>query len=327
MKEFTIGENEAGQRLDKYLGKLLREAPKSFIYKMMRKKNITLNGHRAEGNEHLSPGDTVRLYLSDETFDHFAGYREIKAVRRPLQVLYEDEDVLFFSKPPGMLSQPDHTGVPSASEYLTGYLLDTRAVTEESLHTFRPALCNRLDRNTSGIVCCGKSLKGLQVLSDLIRSRRVQKYYLCLVQGEIRESCRVDGYLTKDEKKNLVRITEGPEDGALPIETEYEPVWTDGDRTCLRVHLITGRSHQIRAHLASLGHPVIGDPKYNRDPDSINRALQQGIRRQLLHAYELVFPENLPELPALCGRRITAPLPPDFNLPSGDKKNEKRPDD
>lgn len=157
MKEFIINENEAGQRFDKYLGKLLREAPKSFFYKMLRKKNITLNGGRATGNEKLSTGDHVKLFLSDETFGKFAGVQETVArAHQKLDIVYEDDNILLINKPVGMLSQPADDKEPSLVEYLTGYLLESGAVTEASLHTFRPSVCNRLDRNTSGLVAAGE---------------------------------------------------------------------------------------------------------------------------------------------------------------------------
>ena len=187
MKEFTINANEAGQRFDKYLGKLLREAPKSFCYKMLRKKNITLNGGKATGAEKLNTGDRIKLFLSDETFDKFAG-ADTKPARahHVLDIVYEDDNILLINKPVGMLSQPADGKEPSLVEFLTGYLLETGAVTEESLHTFRPSVCNRLDRNTSGIVAAGKSLAGLQELSLLFHDRGLHKFYRCLVQGSIK---------------------------------------------------------------------------------------------------------------------------------------------
>ena len=201
MKEFIINENEAGQRFDKYLGKLLREAPKSFFYKMLRKKNITLNGGRATGNEKLSTGDHVKLFLSDETFGKFAGVQETVArAHQKLDIVYEDDNILLINKPVGMLSQPADDKEPSLVEYLTGYLLESGAVTEASLHTFRPSVCNRLDRNTSGLVAAGKSLTGLQELSSLFHDRSLHKFYRCLVNGVIKNEKYIKGYLHKRRK-------------------------------------------------------------------------------------------------------------------------------
>ena len=187
MKEFIINENEAGQRFDKYLAKLLREAPKSFFYKMMRKKNITLNGKKATGNEKLLSGDHVKLFLSDETFEKFSGSIAAPRAHHVLDIIYEDENILLINKPAGMLSQPADDGTPSLVEYLTGYLLENGSLTEEDLRTFRPSVCNRLDRNTSGLIAAGKSLVGLQTLSEMFKLRELHKYYLCLVEGILDE--------------------------------------------------------------------------------------------------------------------------------------------
>ena len=192
MREFVITPNEANQRMDKYLGKLLKEAPKSFFYKMLRKKNIVLNDKKATGNEKLKTGDSIKLYLSDETFDKFAGAREnVPALNQKKRnqwtleasVVYEDENVLFLNKPVGILSQKATPEDVSVNEYVIRYLLDTHAIEEKELQTFKPSICNRLDRNTSGLITAGKSLQGLQELSVWFRDRSVGKYYLCLVKG------------------------------------------------------------------------------------------------------------------------------------------------
>ena len=295
MKEFIINENEAGQRFDKYLGKLLREAPKSFFYKMLRKKNITLNGGRATG----------KLFLSDETFGKFAGVQETVArAHQKLDIMYEDDNILLINKPVGMLSQPADDKEPSLVEYLTGYLLESRAVTEASLHTFRPSVCNRLDRNTSGLVAAGKSLAGLQELSSLFHDRSLHKFYRCLVNEKY-----IKGYLHKDEKCNKVTVQETETSGALPIETRYRPLGGNGTVTLLEVELITGRTHQIRAHLAGTGHPLIGDYKYGRRTLNDEYRRKYGLKSQLLHAHRLEIPEIEGRLSYLSGKEFTAPLP------------------
>ena len=310
MKEFIINENEAGQRFDKYLGKLLREAPKSFFYKMLRKKNITLNGGRATGNEKLSTGDHVKLFLSDETFGKFAGIQETAArAHQKLDIVYEDANILLINKPVGMLSQPADDKEPSLVEYLTGYLLESGAVTEASLHTFRPSVCNRLDRNTSGLVAAGKSLTGLQELSSLFHDRSLHKFYHCLVNGVIKNEKYIKGYLHKDEKCNKVTVQETETSGALPIETRYRPLGDNGTVTLLEVELITGRTHQIRAHLAGTGHPLIGDYKYGRRTLNDEYRRKYGLKSQLLHAYRLEIPEIEGRLSYLSGKEFTAPLP------------------
>ena len=291
MKEFIIEENEAGQRFDKYLAKLLKEAPKSFFYKMLRKKNITLNGKKATGNEKLLKGDTIKLFLSDETFDKFAGSTQIARAYCELDIIYEDADIIIINKPAGMLSQPADDGESSLVEYLIGYLLKKGELTEEQLKTFKPSVCNRLDRNTSGMVCAGKSLAGLQFLSRIFHDRTLHKYYLCLVKGKLDKPAHIKGYLHKDKKTNKVTISKQEFPDSLPIETAYRPIDSNGKMTFLEVELITGRTHQIRAHLAETGHPLLGDTKYG-DNEFNKQYTRHGVKHQLLHAYRLVIPET-----------------------------------
>ena len=262
MQEIKVTKNEAGQRLDKLLAKYLNEAPKSFFYKMMRKKNIVLNGKKATGNEKLEEGDIVKLFLADETIRKFSSVK-IQRTKTNLSVIYEDQDVVLINKPVGMLSQKAKESDVSLVEHLISYLLDAGELSEETLKSFRPSICNRLDRNTSGIVVAGKSLPGLQKMGELFKERTLHKYYRCLVQGVIREDQYLKGWLKKDEKTNKVQILDRPSDPSdQPIETEYHPLWTKEGVTLLEVRLITGKTHQIRAHLASEGHPLIGDYKY-----------------------------------------------------------------
>lgn len=321
MKELIIHDNEAGQRLDKLLRKYLSEAPGSFIYKMLRKKNIVLNGKKATGNEHLKKGDSVKLFLADDTIAKFqaAGKAVEESIKNTvkLDVIYEDQNVIFINKPSGMLSQKAKETDVSVVENVTAYLLESGQLTRENLKTFRPSICNRLDRNTSGIVAAGKSLAGLQMLSGVFKDRSIHKYYQCLVSGVIRDVKTVDGWLLKDEKKNQVRIlTEaeakrfGGRDGdeePKRIRTKYEPIATDGRFTLLKVTLLTGRSHQIRAHLASLGHPIVGDSKYG----GVSKVNPSGrtVKYQLLHSYRLEFPKLAEPFAYLSGRVFEAPMP------------------
>ena len=309
MKLITIGANEAGQRLDKFLNKYLDAAGKGFLYKMLRKKNITLNGKKAEGMEMLHPGDEVRLFLSDETIAKFHTVKQREtAPAVSLDIIYEDRNILLINKPAGMLSQKARPEDISLCEYLTEDLLRRGELTEEGLRAFRPGVCNRLDRNTSGLVAAGKSLTGLQVMSRLLRERCAGKYYLAIVSGTIAEKTGHQAWLKKDEKTNQVTILSRPEEGAERIETKYEPLDASGGYTLLRVHLLTGKTHQIRAHLAYLGHPLAGDRKYGRNART---EIREPVR-QMLHSYELVMPANLPELPELAGKNFFAAPPADF---------------
>ena len=316
MKEFIINENEAGQRFDKYLAKLLREAPKSFFYKMMRKKNITLNGKKATGNEKLFSGDHVKLFLSDETFEKFSGNDSAPRAHYALDIIYEDENILLLNKPAGVLTQKAKPEDLSLNEWLIGHLLAADAIKETDLATFHPSVCNRLDRNTSGIVLCGKTLAGSQALSRIIKDRSVKKYYQTVCKGKILQESTLEGYLYKDERTNTVQVfpdmAEAPEDASF-IKTIYTPSAVAGEYTLLTVELVTGKTHQIRAHLASTGHPLLGDTKYG--DSKLNRRMQSeySLHHQLLHAGRVCFPEEAEgPLAKVSGQTFDAPLPHKF---------------
>ncbi len=307
MREFLIQNNEAGQRFDKYLKKLLCNAPAGFLYKMLRKKNIVLNDRKAAGGEKLNCGDQVKLYLSEETFQKFsalsesedleAGLPEVDLDALPFTSLYESEDLLVIDKPSGMLSQKAKPEDISANEYLISYLLKKGHTTKEELRTFRPSVCNRIDRNTSGILLAGKTLRGLQETSDALKKRTISKYYRCIVEGNMEKACYLKGFLHKEDSMNRVSISEEKiAETDKFVETKYQPICNYENAALLEVELITGRTHQIRAHLASVGHPVVGDIKYGA-------SRQKGIFRVLLHAFRVCLED---------GTEITAPLPSDF---------------
>lgn len=311
MREIEINKNEAGQRLDKLLAKYMNKAPKSFIYKMLRKKNITLNKKKADGSEKLEVNDRVQLFLSDETIEKFTEL-DVVSNEVDLNVIYEDDNILVINKPAGMLSQKAKPEDESLTEYVIAYLLKTKQLTKEDLMSFHPGLCNRLDRNTSGIIIAGKSLAGLQQMGLLLKERNIDKYYQTIVKGVIKESTCIEGYLTKDKSHNKVTISKEPVEGADYIKTQYEPLKINGEYTLLRVKLLTGRSHQIRAHLNSIGHPVIGDGKYG--DVQVNKYFKRNfnLRFHLLHSYELNFPKIEGELGNLSGKQFKAPLPSYF---------------
>lgn len=308
MKEYRIGKNEAGQRFDKYLFKLLCNAKQSLIYKQLRNKNITLNNHKAKGNELLNIDDIVRIYMSDDTIDIFSAKKEIKRTTNDnLNVIYEDENILLADKPYGILSQKATGTDISMNELLIFHMLDA-GMPKEVLNTFKPAFCNRLDRNTTGLMIAGKTLSGLKTMSELLKNRTLSKYYLAIVNGIISENRHIDGYLIKDEKSNRVRILDNKTDDSDYIETFYTPLAVKNGLTLIKVKLITGKTHQIRAHLASIGHSILGDPKYG----DIGLNKKMHTKRQLLHSYEVIFPEMPDKYRAISGKSFTTPFPSDF---------------
>ncbi len=321
MQEIIVSVNEAGQRFDKLLAKYLNEAPKSFIYKMLRKKNIVLNGKKATGNEKLAVGDSVKIFLADETIAKFSR-QEIVRTEAKLDIIYEDSNVLMINKPVGMLSQKADMKDTSVVEHVISYLLDSGQITEEELRSFKPSICNRLDRNTSGLIIAGKSLVGLQVMGALFKERSLRKYYRCLVHGNVKEEKYIKGYLTKDENTNKVSILQSKEADSLPIETEYRPLWSNERCTLLEVHLITGRTHQIRAHLASEGHAIIGDYKYGNRKINDEYKKTYKLESQLLHAYRVEMPKLEGELEALSEKHFIAPLPSLFQMILDTEKRE-----
>ncbi len=318
MKEIIIGKNEDGKRFDSFLKAYLPNASCGFLYKMLRKKNITLNGKKADGKEKLNVGDKICIFFADETFDKFRGSQSgfviaQKASGRALKefgdlmVIYEDENVLFVNKPAGVLSQKSKPDDISLNDWLVEYLLQNGSITEKELETYRPSICNRLDRNTSGLVICAKSLKGARCMNGMLKDRTVDKYYRTIVNGKVNEGYSLKGYLYKDEAKNKVYIKENDpgDDRYSYIETDFIPVEYNADKnlTMLEVKLVTGKPHQIRAHLSFTGTPIVGDIKYGGKP-------YDGVKHQLLHSYRLVFPKEMEEgFEALAGREFVAQLP------------------
>lgn len=304
MQQLTITDLEAGQRLNKYMMKYLNQAPSSFIYKMLRKKNITRNGKKASGDEILECGDVIKVFLADETIEKF---RVVQASKQTsgitLQILYQDPDILAVHKPVGVLSQKAQKDDYSINEAIVDYCLSMQILTEKQLETFHPSISNRLDRNTSGIILAGISLKGSQMLARILKGHTCKKYYYTIVAGEMKQIIHETAYIVKDTKKNQSKIQKTACPGASMIETAFTPLCVKNGFTLLQVQLFTGKSHQIRAHLQSLGYPMAGDTKYGNP--AVNRKLRERyhLNHQLLHAGRLVLPD-IPE--------ITDPLPAEF---------------
>ena len=313
MRQLTVHKNDENQRLDKYLKKYLKEAPGSFIYKMLRKKNIVLNGKKADGTEKLCAGDEIKLFFSEETLVKFTGEAvatpKLNFPEKKLDILYEDENLLIINKPAGELSQKAEAKDVSMNEYALGYLQNSGAITEESLKVFKPSVCNRLDRNTSGILIVAKTYQAAREFGEALQKRTVRKFYNCIVKGVVKQAEKIDGYLLKDEKTNKVQIFKDAKEGAAEIHTAYKPMKTKNNLTLLEVHLITGRTHQIRAHLSSIGHSILGDPKYGDKKLSD----KYKVKYQLLHACRLELDGFEGDFAKYNGMTITAQPPKIFD--------------
>ena len=261
MKETVIGKNDAGQRLDKFISKAFPHMPQSMLYRAVRTKHVKLNGRRCEPSDRLSEGDVVSIYLTDEVLTKKE--RSI-AELPPVEVVYQDENVMLVNKPVGLSVHDDESGEPDTLiARVIKMLADSGEYDPDAENSFVPALCNRIDRNTSGIVIVAKNAEALRIMNRMIAERRVHKRYVCLVHGVPEpKSATLKAYIRKDEKEKRSFVTDEPAKGALTMITKYEVLKTDGDVSLLSVDLLTGRTHQIRAHMAHIGHPLVGDGKY-----------------------------------------------------------------
>ncbi len=287
MKSFTIEKNDADQRLDKFLTKSCPKLPKALMYKYIRIKRIKVNGKRAEISTRLNVGDKVDMYINDEFFEKKETVYDFMSASKNIDIVYEDENIILLNKKVGLLSHPDETEyVDTLITRVKRYLFEKGEWHPDEETSFTPALVNRIDRNTSGIVICAKTAEALRVLNQKMKDRELHKIYLCIVHGKMnKEKELLEGYLVKDEKKNKVFVSKKPKDGAKLIRTEYKVLGCRDGLSLLEVNLLTGRTHQIRAHLASIGHPLVGDGKYGTN--ELNK--KTGYKKQCLCSHKLVF--------------------------------------
>lgn len=287
MKEFTVSKNDANQRLDKFITKLMPTLPKALMYKYIRLKRIKLNGKRTEINTRIKEGDVLSAYISDEFFTPVKPHYDFLSAGDSLNIVYEDQNIILADKPQGLLVHPDEN---EYNDTLIGriqkYLFNKKEYDPEAENSFRPALANRIDRNTGGIVIAAKNAEALRILCDKIKNREIDKYYLAVVHGKPKlNEGLLEGYLEKNEAKNKVYMQNKKTDNNLTVKTFYRTLISKGGLSLLEIELLTGRTHQIRAHMASIGHPLLGDGKYGKLADDKKR----GFSRQALYSYKLRF--------------------------------------
>lgn len=288
MRTIQINKNDANQRLDKFLTKRFKTMPKSLMYKYIRTKYIKVNGKRCEISTRLNEGDVITFYIKDEFFDEpqYDTYDFLKAPNK-LDIVYEDENIILLNKPTGLLCHPDENyHFDSLLARLQHYLYDKGEYNPKDENSFAPALANRIDRNTGGIVIAAKNSESLRILNQKIKDRELKKLYLCVVHGipKKKQTVLVD-YLEKNEKQNRVYISKKPTENSKTIKTKYTVIKELKDMSLVEVELLTGRTHQIRAHMAYIGHPLVGDGKYGTNKQNRNTSLKW----QALCSYKLVF--------------------------------------
>lgn len=286
MRNVTVNKNDANQRLDKFLTKFFKNMPQSAIYKYIRKKRVKVNGKKCDIAYRLCEGDVLSLYINDEFFDNGESNSFLNITPR-LNILYEDENILLADKEFGMVVHEDKSEQKNTLiNHIKAYLYQKGEYNPKEENSFSPALCNRIDRNTGGIVIAAKNAGALKVINEKIKNREIKKFYLCLVSGHLdKKSGLLTGYLFKDSKKNTVYVYDSERKGAKPIKTKYAVLEERKNTSLVEVELITGRTHQIRAHFAHIGHALIGDGKYGSN--EINKKFR--LNHQALYSYKIKF--------------------------------------
>lgn len=315
MREFTINKNDAGQRLDKFIQKTVKGIPTSLMYKSIRTKKIKVNRKRAELNQMLALGDTVQMFLNEDLFAEKITKNELVSVEAKINVVYEDENILICDKAPGILvhsgdGDGKESGKGDASErntliyHVQSYLAKKGEYDPQNENSFTPSLCNRIDRNTGGMVICAKNAESLRTVNERIKNNQISKFYLCAVHGQTpRKTDTLRDFLIKDSKNNTVKVLKSHRQGAKEIITKYTSIAysSKSNLSLLEVELVTGRTHQIRAHMASIGNPLLGDGKYGKE-DTVGT---KKYKHQALYSYKLTFLECEDYLSYLNGKTVT----------------------
>lgn len=305
MKSVTIGKNDAGQRIDRFLTKTFPQLPVSMMYKYIRQKDIKRNGKRCQISDRLEQNDVITIYAPDEFLEPAARKFEFMSAGKTLDILYEDEHLLLINKPTGLLVHPDEHEYGDTLIYrIQRYLYEKGAYDPENENSFVPSLVNRIDRNTCGIVIAAKTAVALRILNEKLRKREIEKYYLCLVHGYLQTpEATLHGHLVKNEEQNRVYISKEPVRGSRSIATYYRVLEAHDELSLLEIELLTGRTHQIRAQMAAIGHPLLGDGKYGTN--ALNKGT--GFSKQALCSYRLKFSftEDAEELNYLNGKEFS----------------------
>ena len=306
MKEFTIGKNDAGQRLDRWLAKTLPLLPGPLAQKYIRLKRVKVNGKGSQRDVRLQVGDVLQLYINDEFFDQPREDNAFLAVFKPkLDIVYEDENLMLLNKRPGLLCHADeHEKVNTLITHIQAYLYQKKEWNPKGEHSFTPALCNRIDRNTGGIVMAAKNAETLRILNQKIKDREIAKFYLAIIHGKMTPpQGKLEGFLLKDEDKAQVKVFRKPVPGGKSAATLYTTLKINRGLSLVECELLTGRTHQIRAQFAAAGHPLLGDGKYGREKDN----KQYGRFFQALYSYKLefTFPTDAGILEYLRGKLFT----------------------
>ncbi len=290
MREIRVGKNDSNQRLDRFLKKYMDEAGTGFIYKMLRKKNIKVNESKASPEMMIFEGDTIQLYISDETIDKFIGTKEVRKSKLAPRIIYEDENLVLINKPAGILSHgAGEEFEENIVDSLITYLIQRGDYIPRIEKTFSPSICNRLDRNTSGVIIGAKNSEALRLVNKAIKEGSVRKYYKTIVKGTIKEDFEHKGFLIKDEDRNLVDISDKQGERSKDVYTKFRVIMSKGGYSLLEVELITGRTHQIRSTLQTMGYPVIGDRKYGNSVVNDEFRKKYGLENQWLHGYRIVL--------------------------------------